>query len=186
MWLRSPINPHSPHNRRACKALDSLEHHSCVHLCPHANETSSLPPLVGWEVPVDFWRCSTIGMEGWKLFPGHQEVPHSLQGAPLTLGAVLLPGPSPAPSCCSTIERPLLVAGPPPGCVLTQPAAPTAQLQQLSSACAQGCSTVASADTGPVVQAPHSPAAPWRQLWPCRPSSYFCDGSSWCCLGKWF
>ena len=132
--------------------------------------------------------CSTIGMEGWKLFLGYQEVPHcSEHGSPflvvlvmllllllLLLLRVLLPGPSPA-SDCSRSWAPLLAA-----CSPSQLLPAT----QLSSTRALVCTPEAPPDAGPVALAPHSPAARWRQLWPHRPSSYFCDGSSWCCLGK--
>lgn len=129
-----------------------LEHHACVHLCPRA-ETFSLPPLVGCAVPEGFWRCSTIAIVGWKLFPGHQEIPHTaMSGYEQHSPSGCFQAPPPAPSRSSS-------AGAPPGCpphthpcVLTKssPLLPAAQQQQLSSAGAPGCAPVTSPDTGPV------------------------------------
>lgn len=93
-----------------------LEHHACVHLHPRA-ETFSLPPLVGWAIPEGFWCCSTIAIEGWKLFPGHQEIPspppncNERQWAALTLGLLLRP--SPTPSCSSSAGAPADCPPPP-------------------------------------------------------------------------
>lgn len=115
-----------------------LEHHACVHLRPRA-ETFSLPPLVGWAIPEGFWCCSTIAIEGWKLFPGHQEIPspppncNERQWAALTLGLLL--GPSPTPSCSSSAGAPADCPPPHPW-VLTKPE-PTAP--RSSAAAVQQC-----------------------------------------------